>query len=87
MSHRFLLSLFLILGTSVSVFAQYTEELNSNRPGSSQGAFSVGTNVLQFEGGLNIGKEDHRLIFIETNAFMQMELVLDIMWDLSQSIN
>lgn len=69
MYQRFLLSIFLILGTSVSIFAQYTDELNSNRPGSSQGAFAVGTNVLQFEGGLNLGKEDHRLIFTETNAF------------------
>lgn len=69
MRHHFLLSLFLIFGTSVSVFAQYTEELNSNRPGSSQGAFAVGTKVLQFEAGLNLGKEDHNLVFTETNAF------------------
>lgn len=69
MNQRFLLSLFLILGISTSVFAQYTEELNSNRPGSSQGAFAVGTKVLQFEGGVNFGKEDHRLLNTETNAF------------------
>ena len=69
MNQRFLILLFLTLGTSFSVFAQYTDELNSNRPGSSQGAFAVGTNVLQFETGLSIGTEDHRLIFTDTNAF------------------
>ena len=68
MYQRILVSLLLILGTSVSLFGQYTDELNSNRPGSSQGAFSVGTKVLQFETGLNLGKEDHRLLFTETNA-------------------
>ncbi|EDM44037.1 hypothetical protein SCB49_10617 [unidentified eubacterium SCB49] len=68
MNHRILLTFLLTLGCSVSLFAQYTEELNSNRPGSSQGAFAVGTNVLQFETGLSLGKEDHHLIFSETNA-------------------
>ena len=33
------------------VFAQYTDVINSNRPGASQSAFSVGINVLQFEVG------------------------------------
>jgi len=69
MYHRLSLVLFLFLGCVTTVFAQYTEELNSNRPGSSQGAFAVGTNVLQFEAGLNLGKEDHRLISTETDAF------------------
>lgn len=49
--------------------AQYTETINSNRPGGSQGAFSVGTNVLQFEAGFGLGKEEHRLLFTETDAF------------------
>ena len=31
--------------------AQYTDVINSNRPGASQSAFSVGTKVLQFELG------------------------------------
>ena len=37
--------------------AQYTDMINTNRPGVSQGAFSVGTNVLQFESGISYGKE------------------------------
>ena len=62
--------LFLIVFlTSYSVFSQYTEMINTNRPGVSQGAFSVGTNVLQFESGLSFGKEEHRLLFTDANIF------------------
>ncbi len=32
-------------------FSQYTDVINSNRPGASRSAFSVGTNVAQFEVG------------------------------------
>ena len=49
--------------------AQYTETINNNRPGGSQGAFSVGKKVLQFEGGFGLGKEDHELLQNETSAF------------------
>ena len=38
---------------STTLFSQYTETINSNRPGTSHGAFSIGTNVLQFEIGGN----------------------------------
>ncbi len=41
----------LIWLTSGQAFCQYTELINSNRPGVSRSAFSVGTNVLQFEAG------------------------------------
>jgi Putative MetA-pathway of phenol degradation len=36
---------------STTAFGQYTEVINSNRPGISSSAFSVGTNVVQFEVG------------------------------------
>jgi len=36
---------------STKSFAQYTDVINSNRPGVSRSAFSVGTNVVQFEIG------------------------------------
>tara|TARA_R100001230_G_C5679681_1_gene186183 strand:- start:556 stop:1527 length:972 start_codon:yes stop_codon:yes gene_type:complete len=61
----FLLSLLAISYAS----AQYTEMINTNRPGGSQGAFSVGTNVLQFETGFSYGKEKHELLKTETNGF------------------
>jgi hypothetical protein len=51
-----------------NVSAQYTEMINTNRPGGSQGAFSVGTNVLQFESGISYGKEKHNLLETETNG-------------------
>ena len=35
------------------VYSQYTDQINSNRPGYSVGAFSVGKGVVQFEGGIN----------------------------------
>lgn len=62
--------LFLIFISSISVFAQYTETINSNRPGFSQGAFSVGKQILQFEAGFGLGKEEHSLLNTETNAFI-----------------
>jgi hypothetical protein len=36
---------------SLNVFSQYTDVINSNRPGVSRSPFSVGTNVVQFEIG------------------------------------
>lgn len=47
--------------------AQYTETINSNRPGNSQGAFSVGTGVLQLEMGGYYGEDDHYLRRSETD--------------------
>ena len=62
--------LFLLCTISFSpVSAQYTEMINTNRPGGSQGAFSVGTNVLQVETGFSYGKEKRELLKTETNGF------------------
>lgn len=55
--------------TFFNISAQYTEMINTNRPGGSQGAFSVGTNVLQVETGFSYGKEKHELLKTETNGF------------------
>ncbi len=62
-----LLLVLLLLGYTVS--AQYTEKINTNRPGTSQGAFSVGNNVLQLEGGMGFGKEKHKIFDTKTNVF------------------
>ncbi|GAB2768497.1 transporter [Salinimicrobium soli] len=56
------------LGFSVS-HAQYTETINSNRPGNSQGAFAVGPGVLQFEAGGKFGKDEHSLLQNETDLW------------------
>ena len=51
MRHKFF-SFFLML-TGIFSFSQYTEIINSNRPGTSHGAFAVGVNVLQFESAVS----------------------------------
>lgn len=53
-----LFSLFLFI-VGYQAQAQYTETINSNRPGQSQGAFSVGTNVIQLESGFYLGNDEH----------------------------
>ena len=49
----------LVFAISTSVNAQYTDVINSNRPGFSYSAFSVGKNVAQGEFGLLYDKSKH----------------------------
>ena len=49
--------------------AQYTEVINSNRPGVSESAFSVGTNVVQAEIGAFTVKEEHTPLQYEVSGF------------------
>lgn len=70
MTFKSLLFYSLLLIPFIKVTAQYTETLNSNRPGTSQGAFSVGRDVLQLEMGLGYGKEDHSLLKTETTGYI-----------------
>ncbi len=44
---------------SIAIQAQYTDQINSNRPGASIGAFSVGKNVIQSEFGLAFNHYSH----------------------------
>ena len=53
----------------VTASAQYTDVINSNRPGVSKSAFSVGTNVLQFELGALSIKEEHTPLQYEVSGF------------------
>ena len=55
------LIVFLILAPLV-LSAQYTETINSNRPGTSHGAFSVGKDVLQFELGISQLSLNHKYL-------------------------
>ena len=48
----------LLFLSSIGSQAQYTNLINSNRPGFSQGAFAVGVNVIQLETGLSMIKEE-----------------------------
>lgn len=61
-------SLLLFFGSFIT-YGQYTETINSNRPGNSQGAFSVGTGVLQLEAGGKFGKDEHNLLNTETDLW------------------
>ncbi|NOY48263.1 MAG: transporter [Chlorobi bacterium] len=57
-SYKTYLLLLTCLTFSINAFSQYTEVINSNRPGVSSSAFSVGTNVIQFEVGPYFIKEE-----------------------------
>ncbi|MDN3666885.1 transporter [Algibacter miyuki] len=48
----------LLFFISNQAFCQYTDVINSNRPGTSRSAFSVGTNVAQFEVGPYLIEEE-----------------------------
>jgi hypothetical protein len=63
----FLVTGFLIISTSQ--YAQYTDIINSNRPGKSMSAFSVGKTVIQAEVGLYGIREKHDLLRYEANGF------------------
>ena len=58
---RILKSIFVLLisFSFTNANAQYTEVINSNRPGVSESAFSVGTGIVQFEAGVFTVKEEH----------------------------
>ncbi|MGB5943244.1 MAG: transporter [Leeuwenhoekiella sp.] len=61
---------FLLFIVAISdCFGQYTETINSNRPGQSQGAFSVGRGVLQLESGLIYSDESHEILATETSGW------------------
>ena len=52
-----------------NAFSQYTEVINSNRPGVSRSAFSVGTNVIQLEVGPFSVNEEHTPLKYEVKGF------------------
>lgn len=62
--------LFLLTYLSFSfAYAQYTEVINSNRPGVSKSAFSVGTGVVQMEAGAFTVKEEHSLAKYKVSGY------------------
>ena len=52
-----LLTYLLLVFSLNSIFAQFTDVINSNRPGKSMAAFSVGKTIIQAEMGVNYNKE------------------------------
>ena len=63
------LLLFILCITGFSVNAQYTDVINSNRPGVSRSAWAVGKNVAQVEAGPYSVKEKHSLLETELSGF------------------
>ncbi len=57
---RYSLSILISIFGFYVLYGQYTDQINSNRPGASIGAFSVGKNVVQFEGGTELRSYKHR---------------------------
>jgi len=64
-----LIVLFLGLFLFENNYAQYTDVINSNRPGESMSAFSVGKTVVQIESGLKSKSEKHELLDYTANGF------------------
>jgi hypothetical protein len=63
---RFSVLLFL---ASLSVTGQYTDVINSNRPGLSVSAYAVGKNVVQLEMGLFYEQQDHGLLNTQSDIW------------------
>lgn len=67
MKKIFLITLFLIGYQSIN--AQYTEIINSKRPGFSESPYGVGTDVIQIESGIFFGKSNSNETFAKTDPF------------------
>ena len=49
--------------------SQYTDVINSNRPGLSVSAYAIGKNVLQLEAGLFYEQQDHSILNTQSNIW------------------
>ncbi len=67
--YTWMLCAVLFFALSETAMAQYTETLNSNRPGQSQGAYAVGKRVLQLEAGYDFGSDKHNLLNTDTDIW------------------
>lgn len=61
--------LFVTLSATVSAEAQHTDVINSNRPGRSQSAFSVGQTVFQAETGAYFAQEENPEFGTKMNGY------------------
>jgi len=60
----------LFLFTFQNQYAQFTDEINSNRPGKSMMAFAVGKKIIQAETGINYVTEKHDIQDYKTSGFI-----------------
>ena len=92
MSHLKSLLIVGFLLISTTQYAQYTDVINSNRPGESMSAFSVGKTVFQAEAGMTGFHENHSLLGYDIKGvntdvslrygefFDQFEMILDLQY-------
>ncbi len=66
--NRYICLIIILLGIQTS-YSQYTDIINSNRPGESQAAFAVGKTVVQAEGGVSYISEKHDANDAEISGF------------------
>ncbi|OYQ36094.1 hypothetical protein CHU92_10235 [Flavobacterium cyanobacteriorum] len=81
---------------STLTYSQYTDEINTNRPGESMGAFSVGKTIIQAEAGIYGIKEDHDVLNYKTRGIgfdlmlrygailEELEFIADIQYQFDQ---
>ena len=69
--------LVLLFGISSQIsFGQFTDEINSNRPGKSMMAFAVGKTIIQTETGVTYVSEDHNLLDYQAKKGFMGELAI-----------
>lgn len=79
MKKLFYSSLFLF--TVSASQAQYTKEINTNRPSSSMGAYSVSKGIFQIEGGYLYQNDEFHTEKINTFNNFQLQLRFGEMWE------
>ena len=66
--------LFLLILCSYTAFAQYTDVINSSRPGFAETPYAIGTGVTQLEAGYQYGSSDifSQNSILKSNLFSQI---------------
>ncbi len=59
----------LIFLFAIALQAQYTDVINSNRPGQSVSAYAVGRNVIQAEFGIGFEQQEHTILLTDANIW------------------
>ena len=68
--NRLLVFFLLIFLLKINIgYSQFTDIINSNRPGNSSGAFSVGKDILQLENGFYFTNEKHQLLNYDIEGY------------------
>lgn len=59
----------IVFALPLTTLAQYTDVINSNRPGLSVSAYAVGKNVIQLEAGIFYEQSDHEILNTESTIW------------------